>query len=1064
MHSTRRHLALFAAALSLLMILSGLGFEFGGASAAAHHGEGISSISPQFASTLDATLATGSNPVVLNESFWGTTISARSPFFSNESALISAAGTPVALWPGAWAGDDYDPFNNQLYSSATNYHTAPTTEAQFVAYCKSVNCTAIMELPGEMNNATFAAQVVQYTEQNLSFTPALWEIGNEPGLWGHWSPTPATWADWTHYTGAPDAIQYASEEWNYTQAIDKVDPGFKFVGIPGVGPGGVLYNWINATIALNGPNISGMAVHVYPDVTGSNNSLGTFYHFLNISNYDSIPGREPNLENWIREAVEYSPSCRVARCGTMPVMYTEMGSAISGRPDGSHYSEGFAGALFMAAEFTQAFAANITTVEAYASVLDTVNSWYTVSGAPHPLFSLYTDMLSHLGPVIYPATLTVKGDAGVSGNLYATESVDPAAGGREDFMAVNLNQFNNVSFAPGLSGYTPGTSVEVWQWNSTNSSGFDIAPATPAPVPSFFPEGLPTNWTLPEQSVVLFEALPGGGAPARFTETGLPNDTRWFVGVGNRTGTSPTPTITLLLRPGAYATLPGPPVGIPGHLKTERFAPGAPIHFVLPATGTNVSVPYFLQYSLNLTVSPTYAGTIGPPTTWANANSTVQVTATPTPGFGFIAWYGQGNGSYNGSANPTTLTVREPIHETAIFGVGYAVTFVESGLPSGTPWSVTIRDDTLAGDEAALIATEPNGTYGFQVANVTGYTVQPVSSYVHVNGTDVVVLVAFKEIRVLYSVTFTESGLTSGTAWRVTIRNTTYYATIPTIRVDELNGTYGFQVTVPSGYRVVPVSSFFTVVDENLSIAVNFTQIHIDYPIVWDESGLPNGTAWSVTVRGNTTATSGTEIELWEINGTYSYSFGNVVGYRASPPEGGVTLAGSGLTLSVRWAPLPPAQYVVTFSIGALPAGANWSVSFAGQNATSTNTSIEFSVSNGTFHFGVTPPAGHYVTPGGGTVVVAGVPLTIALALETPAPPSAPPPSESTELARALAVLGVLALVGAVTFFAFTRRSRQETPAPAPVTAPPLAEYIEDSEPPIGSIVAPDYHEDALPR
>src|SRR5208282_5801865 len=86
-------------------------------------------------------------------------------------------------------------------------------------------------------------------------------------------------------------------------------------------------------------------------------------------------------------------------------------------------------------------------------------------------------------------------------------------GGREDLMVVNLNQLNNVSFAPTLPGYTEGTPAEVWEWNSTNTTGLsgnDIAPASSGPTPQFFPSGLPSNWTIPEQAVALFEAVAGG--------------------------------------------------------------------------------------------------------------------------------------------------------------------------------------------------------------------------------------------------------------------------------------------------------------------------------------------------------------------------------------------------------------------------------------------------------------------------------------------------------------------------------------------------------------------------
>ena len=139
-------------------------------------------------------------------------------------------------------------------------------------------------------------------------------------------------------------------------------------------------------------------------------------------------------------------------------------------------------------------------------------------------------------------------------------------------------------------------------------------------------------------------------------------------------------------------------------------------------------------------------------------NSTVTLTATPSPGYGFLAWYGWGPGNYSGSRNPTTFTVRAPLHERAIFAEGYSVSFVESGLATGTPWSVLLRGVPLAGVGSTVVVQEPNGTYAFQVPNVTGYTVHPVSSFVSVAGSNVTIPVTFTALRVLYSVTFTESG------------------------------------------------------------------------------------------------------------------------------------------------------------------------------------------------------------------------------------------------------------------------------------------------------------------
>jgi len=53
-----------------------------------------------------------------------------------------------------------------------------------------------------------------------------------------------------------------------------------------------------------------------------------------------------------------------------------------------------------------------------------------------------------------------------------------------------------------------------------------------------------------------------------------------------------------------------------------------------------------------------------------------------------------------------------------------------------------------------------------------------------------------------YSVTFTESGLPSGTQWSVTLNGITKYSTGENIAFTLINGTYTYNVNVPSGYIV----------------------------------------------------------------------------------------------------------------------------------------------------------------------------------------------------------------------------------------------------------------------
>ena len=67
------------------------------------------------------------------------------------------------------------------------------------------------------------------------------------------------------------------------------------------------------------------------------------------------------------------------------------------------------------------------------------------------------------------------------------------------------------------------------------------------------------------------------------------------------------------------------------------------------------------------TVTPSPAGnpTTTPPKIWYNLNQTAQLTAVPSPGYGFLGW----TGDASGSANPLTLTMDGHKNITAIFGV-----------------------------------------------------------------------------------------------------------------------------------------------------------------------------------------------------------------------------------------------------------------------------------------------------------------------------------------------------------------------------------------------------------
>src|SRR3989442_4959322 len=69
-----------------------------------------------------------------------------------------------------------------------------------------------------------------------------------------------------------------------------------------------------------------------------------------------------------------------------------------------------------------------------------------------------------------------------------------------------------------------------------------------------------------------------------------------------------------------------------------------------------------------------------------------------------------------------------------------------------------------------------------------------------------------------------------------------------------------------------------------------------EYPVVFNENGLTNGTAWSVTLDGATMSSRQPDIILSRPNGTYALSLVPPSGYSATPSSGTITVNGLGST------------------------------------------------------------------------------------------------------------------------------------------------------------------------
>lgn len=307
------------------------------------------------------------------------------------------------------------------------------------------------------------------------------------------------------------------------------------------------------------------------------------------------------------------------------------------------------------------------------------------------------------------------------------------------------------------------------------------------------------------------------------------------------------------------------------------------------------------------------------------------------------------------------------------------VSFNESGLPVGTPWSVTLGGVSLASSSNTMSHLLPNGTYNFTVGNVTGYTATPSSGTVTINGANVTKAITFRRVSSTstYAVTFLESGLYSGANWSVTLTGKVLSSTGSSIGFTEPNGTYSYSVTGPAGYAASPQSGSLTVTGKAVNQSVTFTKSSskATYAVSFTESGLPLGNSWSVMLNGSTLSSTTSTLAFQQVNGSYAFSVGPATGFVAHPSSGTTSVNGATTTTSITFAPTGVVTYPVNFTEQGLPQGTSWTVKLNGVSqtgpATNLYSTITFYEPNGSYTFTLPPVPGYLANISTGTVLVA---------------------------------------------------------------------------------------------
>jgi YVTN family beta-propeller protein len=157
-------------------------------------------------------------------------------------------------------------------------------------------------------------------------------------------------------------------------------------------------------------------------------------------------------------------------------------------------------------------------------------------------------------------------------------------------------------------------------------------------------------------------------------------------------------------------------------------------------------------------------------------------------------------------------------------------------------------------------------------------------------------------VRSTYAVTVAETGLPSGTNWTAEAGGVSNSSTAADLILSVPNGTYSYTAYLSNGtYRAL--SGSFVVDGRPAEVSVSFSRV--TFQVILNESGLPTGTNWSVTLNGVPASSTDSTIAFAETNGSYAFSVGGVPGYGARPSSGLLAINGTNVSESIVFSRTP---------------------------------------------------------------------------------------------------------------------------------------------------------------
>jgi hypothetical protein len=908
--------------------------------------------------------------------FWGVSLDGGNPNPDTASlkGFLNATPFTVLRYGATWV-DEENWSSGCFYNGNSICSPLHNNVSDYAELClSSPRYYCILGVPAEINSESTLAYEVNWLRSTTGWQPNCWAVGNEPEVWTHFG---IPWTSWTSKdTRAATPAQFALVAANYTNTLRSLDgPNTCVIGLESNGPLPNIGPWTNAVTAAV-TNDTAVAFHQYPDAKCTDDGkVGTTAPLAQLL----------SAANLTLTQAAYNES--VANARGLPVYIQEFNMGSASPPTScSPWVSGYTDSVFTSAVVAQALTYGDPQLTYFHFDCTTPDCLVNeTTSTPSPTYRLYEDLLSQMDlEQIHRVNITsggnpqifaVLGQNGTHDRTLLLSNAQPTA-------SLELNESSFVPSTP--SDWKIQTVSENWA-NGVTTSAISTAP---------------TTLLVQNQTTVLvhyWNSLPFS-ANVTFTETGLPIGTTWNMHISGQGSFGTTVTSsggtsrTIELPDGSYSFSAessnsswAPPPSYP-----SLFVDGTPlslgIAFTLvtyPVQFTKTGLPNGQNWSVTfngVTLNGTTSDQPDPLMFAAEPNGTYAYSIMDISGFH------QNTIPYRGTEVVDGAGIAESVSFSQVL---YNVTFSESGLPSGLLWNVTLNGTTLSlstgGLANSLAFTEPNGTFSYSVGDNPGWhqTTLDYNGIVGVSGSSVGE-VPLVYTPVTYPVVFSESTLPSGLTFEVTVAGVAQYLTTnggaDALFFTELNGSIAYSIADISGWHQTSLPYNGIIAVNGGPLSESLTYVQVTYGVTFSETGLPSGSAWTVTFNGvlmslTTDGAVGTLAFAAEPNGTYSYSIGGASGFHQGsvPYAGTETVGGGALVVSMTYTQV---TYGVTFSESGLPSDLTWSVTVNGALSSLTTDggtdSLIFTEPNGTYPYSISTLSGwsQSVLPYEGSVVV----------------------------------------------------------------------------------------------